>query len=65
MHHGKRENHGARIFARLDGNGDGNVTRDESQQAWTKWFGKIDTNKDSVVTMDEVKAYRKAKRAGK
>lgn len=45
------------MLKRIDTNGDGQVTRDESLSAWTKWFKYIDANNDQVVTADEVKAY--------
>ena len=46
------------IFAKLDGNGDGQVTREESLAAWTGWFKRIDANNDQVVTEEEVRVYR-------
>jgi Ca2+-binding EF-hand superfamily protein len=60
----KRGKHyGKRIFGRLDGNGDGTITRAESLQAWTGWFEHMDANHDSVVTAEEIKHYRETKRS--
>lgn len=54
--HGK-----GRIFSKLDKNGDGVITKDESLSAWTEWFARIDSNNDSVVTAEEVRNYRMKK----
>ncbi|NOX42734.1 MAG: hypothetical protein GXP19_03240 [Gammaproteobacteria bacterium] len=57
-----RHGGGARFFSRLDGNGDGYVTRDESVIAWSNWFKRIDANSDQVVIEEEVQQYRNNKR---
>ena len=46
------------IFAKLDKNGNGEITQEESLTAWTEWFTKIDSNGDNVVTAEEVREYR-------
>ncbi len=46
------------IFARLDKNGNGEITQEESLTAWTEWFTRIDSNGDNVVTAEEVREYR-------
>jgi Ca2+-binding EF-hand superfamily protein len=51
----------SRIFDKLDGNGDGQITREESLAAWRGWFKRIDANNDQVVSGDEVIEYRKQK----
>ncbi|MEJ2180451.1 MAG: EF-hand domain-containing protein [Gammaproteobacteria bacterium] len=53
-HHGRKGG----IFGKLDANGDGQVTREESLAAWTGWFRRIDANNDQVVTEEEVRVYR-------
>ena len=65
MQHSGKHKHakGKRIFKRMDKDGDGQVTRDESYTAWSAWFARIDTNGDLVVTTDEVNAHRQMKRA--
>ncbi|WP_455207869.1 EF-hand domain-containing protein [Kaarinaea lacus] len=55
-HFGKRD-----IFAKLDANNDGQLTREESLTAWTNWFKRIDVNSDQVVTAEEVREYRSNK----
>ncbi|MGD8568414.1 MAG: EF-hand domain-containing protein [Gammaproteobacteria bacterium] len=60
--HRKHGRHGkGRIFAKLDGNNDGQITREESLAAWRNWFKRIDANNDQVVSGDEVVQYRKQK----
>lgn len=49
------------IFAKLDKNSNGEITQEESLQAWSQWFAKIDGNGDKVVTADEVREYREKK----
>jgi Ca2+-binding EF-hand superfamily protein len=60
---GHRHGHYGRgkIFAKLDANNDGQLTREESLAAWTNWFKRIDANGDQVVTADEVRDYRNKK----
>jgi hypothetical protein len=38
----------------LDGNGDGQVTKEESETAWLNWFNRLDVNGDQVVTVEEI-----------
>lgn len=58
-HGGKRKHYrGKRFFSKLDTNGDGQVTREESISAWSNWFKRIDADNDQIVTADEVKEYR-------
>jgi len=49
---------GKKIFSRIDSNGDGKVTQEESQSAWGKWFERMDSNGDKTVTVDEVNQAR-------
>ena len=58
-HHGKGGMKGGKFFSRLDKNGDGNITREESLEAWTGWFKRMDKDNNQVVTTDEVTAFRK------
>ena len=60
-----RRKSGERIFKKLDGNGDGTVTRDESLKAWSNWFKRLDANNDNTVTADEIKKIRSRRRAQK
>ena len=53
--HGRKKYGGKRVFARLDGNGDGQIDRGESQAAWLSWFERLDSNGDQVVTVEEVR----------
>jgi Ca2+-binding EF-hand superfamily protein len=41
-----------------DKDGDGVVTKQESLEAWSQWFKRIDTNNDKTVSADELNAYR-------
>ena len=49
---------GKKVFSRIDANGDGKVTQEESQAAWGKWFERMDTNGDKVVTEEEIRQAR-------
>ena len=44
----------SKVFDHFDKNGDGKVTREETDNA--AWFDKLDANKDGVLTRDEVVA---------
>lgn len=50
------------FFDKLDQNGDGRITQEESLKAWTGWFKRMDTDGNQVVTSDEVQAFRKSMR---
>ncbi|MDH5437039.1 MAG: EF-hand domain-containing protein [Gammaproteobacteria bacterium] len=47
------------IFSKMDMNEDGNVTRQESINAWNNWFTRLDLNKDGSITSNEVISMRK------
>lgn len=51
-----------RLFARLDKDRDGFISRDEATRSrWLKkQFDAIDTNQDGKLSKDEVRAYRAA-----
>jgi Ca2+-binding EF-hand superfamily protein len=49
-----RPHFGKKVFSRIDANGDGKVTQEESQAAWGKWFTRLDSNGDQVVTVEEI-----------
>ena len=51
---GHKKYGGKRIFSRLDGNGDGQVTKEESETAWLNWFNRLDVNGDQLVTVEEI-----------
>lgn len=52
---------GKNMFKKLDQNGDGQITRDESRRAWSSWFKRMDANSDQIITMPEVQEHRKKK----
>lgn len=60
MHH--HRGHGD-MFAKLDANKDGVITRDEAIAAADARFAKLDTNGDGRITQDEMKARHDAMRA--
>ena len=60
-HDGK--DRGARMFEKVDTNGDGAITREEQRAFSDKKFDEIDANKDGKVTRDESKAHHEKKRA--
>ena len=60
--HGMGGKHGAH-FAKMDTDGDGNVTRGEAEAVLAGRFAEIDTNSDTFVSRDEMKAHHEAKRA--
>lgn len=60
-HYGRKcgqQGHKRGAFRRMDRDGDGVVTREESYQAWSGWFDRIDANHDKVVTRKEIEDYR-------
>ncbi|HEY5603813.1 MAG TPA: EF-hand domain-containing protein [Gammaproteobacteria bacterium] len=59
-HHGDGKDKG-KIFDKLDGNKDGQLTRQESVTAWTNWFKRLDANGDQQVTGEEVREFRSKK----
>lgn len=54
-------------FRRVDGNGDGKVTRAEATEAVTRRFASADPNSDGIITRAELDAHiaRKTKSGGK
>ncbi|MBI2295683.1 MAG: hypothetical protein HYU76_06555 [Betaproteobacteria bacterium] len=51
-------------FQRADANGDGRLTRAEAQKGMpglARHFGEVDANQDGVVTMEELRAARRAR----
>jgi hypothetical protein len=58
--HGGRGKH----FEKLDANGDGKVTKAEHARAAEARFSEMDTNKDGVLTLEELKSGR-GKHAGR
>jgi Ca2+-binding EF-hand superfamily protein len=54
-------------FSRWDLNGDGQITREEAQQAAAqlaaKRFDKLDLNKDGVITREEIRQAQASRRA--
>jgi Ca2+-binding EF-hand superfamily protein len=56
--HHRRHHGGKGLFHKLDANGDGVITLEESRAAWSNWFTRLDSNGDKVVTSDEVNAFR-------
>ena len=59
----KRHHHMEKMFEKIDTNGDGVITKEESLAFHDKKFAKMDADSDGKVTKDEVKAYHEAKRA--
>ena len=51
---------GARMFARMDANGDGVVDREEYRAVMLRRFDRIDTNKDGKIDAEEREAARDA-----
>lgn len=54
MRQGPRNQNGGGILMQLDADKDGKVTKEEV----TKWFDKVDTNKDGVLSKDELRSVR-------
>jgi Ca2+-binding EF-hand superfamily protein len=52
----------ARFLQKFDKNKDGKVEVSELPERMQKWLGAADTNKDGVLTADELKAHATAKR---
>lgn len=46
------------LFRKLDTNGDGVISLEESRTAWLAWFARLDSNGDKVVSSDEIQAFR-------
>ena len=63
-HKKHKQRFGKKVFSKIDANGDGLATKEESQAAWRKWFKRMDINNDQVVTTDEISQAR-AKMQGK
>lgn len=62
---GKKGHRGARLFAKLDTNKDGKISKEEAGKLWDR-LSKADANKDGFVTREELKAFAKThKRKGK
>lgn len=60
--HGGRGHHrhgdfAKHFFSRMDGNGDGKVTKAEMREAADRHFDRLDANKDGSVTEDELKSH--------
>lgn len=62
---GNRKHAGKRIFSRLDGNNDGQISQEESQAAWLQWFTRLDINGDQTVTVDEIREAHANRRASR
>ena len=58
---GKKGHRGARIFAKLDTNKDGKISKAEAGDKWAR-LGKADANKDGFVTKEELKAAHKGRK---
>jgi len=60
---------GEKMIAKIDTDGDGKISKDEADKApkgkLKENFATIDTNKDSYLDKEEIKAYRKEKKAEK
>jgi len=52
VHHG-----GHNLFGKLDANGDGVISLEESRVAASAWFTRLDTNGDNIISAEEVKAF--------
>ena len=55
--------HGDKMFEKIDTNGDGAISKAESQAFHEARFNEMDANSDGKVTKDEAKAHFEAKRA--
>jgi hypothetical protein len=62
MHHKHHRGHGD-MFARLDANHDGVVTRDEAIADATARFDKVDTNHDGKIDQAEIAAVKQRMQA--
>lgn len=59
-HRGPAQGPRGDFFAKLDKDGDGKITREESRQAALERFQKFDLNQDGVVTKEEMREARAA-----
>jgi hypothetical protein len=60
-HHGDDKDHGprgAKMFEKLDADGNGSVTKDEFMKAQEAHFAEMDANGDGAFTKDEAEAIR-------
>jgi Ca2+-binding EF-hand superfamily protein len=57
------------MFASIDTDADGKISKDEAAKAerpmLSKRFDEIDTNKDTYLDKDELKAFREKQRANR
>ncbi|GIX21358.1 MAG: hypothetical protein KatS3mg121_0141 [Gammaproteobacteria bacterium] len=56
---------GAKLFKKMDADGDGQVTRAEFLAAHEKHFDRLDADGDGILTHDELKAARHHKHGKK
>jgi Ca2+-binding EF-hand superfamily protein len=62
----KQKHHrGGNVFAKLDTDHDGKLTRQETQGAGDSRFAKLDANGDGFLTRQELKTHRRGKGARK
>lgn len=53
------------LFRKLDANGDGVISLEESRAAALSWFARLDSNRDNMITTEEVKAFHDHRHASK
>lgn len=56
------EQRGGRMFENMDVNGDGTITKEESQAHALEKFTKMDADADGKVTKEEAEAFHKARK---